>query len=353
MKRKFQAGFHGFHVDSSSGVLHKTAGEIKLQRKELAVLIELLLNSGKLVTKEQLIQSVWGGAPTSDSSIARCISGIKSKLALADEGIHRLFSTIYGKGYKFTGILHSSANFLCEESFSVLINASPDFILFKDSAGRWLTANHAALQMFALEGREWQGKTDAEIADMLPQPYHIPLEYCTESDNAAWQNRQPTRSFESVLLSDHSRHDFDVVKTPLFNDDGSRNLLIIFGHDVTELLKAREHQRLAEEILANNSEAVMITDRENNIVSVNRAFTDITGYSEAEVLGRNPRIFSSGHHDREFFSKCGSNSAPKACGAANSGTRKRTARFTCNARKSARFTTGKASFAITSQSFPT
>ncbi|MDD2720137.1 MAG: diguanylate cyclase [Gallionella sp.] len=302
MRRKFQAGFHGFHIDSISGVQHKTAGEIKLQRKELAVLVELLLNAGTLVTKEQLIQAAWGGASTSDSSIARCISGIKSKLAAADEKAHKLFGTVYGKGYKFIGTLqHSSSNFLCEESFSILINASPDFVLFKDSAGRWLTANQAALKIFDLENVDWQGKTDSEIAELLPPAYRPILEYCTDSDEAAWQNRQPTRSFESLLMHNGGKHDFDVVKTPLFNDDGSRNLLIVFGHDITELLKAREQQRLSDEILANNSEAVMITDKENIIVSVNRAFTIITGYKEDEVIGLNPRIFSSERHDRQFF----------------------------------------------------
>jgi len=37
---------------------------------------------------------------------------------------------VYGQGYKFVGEVSSSASFLCEESFSVLINTSPDFILF-------------------------------------------------------------------------------------------------------------------------------------------------------------------------------------------------------------------------------
>lgn len=49
------------------------------------------------------------------------------------------------------------------------------------------------------------------------------------------------------------------------------------------------------------NEAIMITDAIGNIVRVNRAFVDITGYSEAEVLGENPRILNSGRHNQHFY----------------------------------------------------
>ncbi len=45
----------------------------------------------------------------------------------------------------------------------------------------------------------------------------------------------------------------------------------------------------------------MITDLGSNIVAVNRAFVDVTGYREPEVLGRNPRILRSGRHDSGFY----------------------------------------------------
>lgn len=58
---------------------------------------------------------------------------------------------------------------------------------------------------------------------------------------------------------------------------------------------------LAAHVLANMREAVLVTDADNNILSVNRAFTEITGYSTDEVLGQSPRILASGRHDRTFY----------------------------------------------------
>ncbi|MFH0934947.1 MAG: EAL domain-containing protein, partial [Pseudomonadota bacterium] len=50
-------------------------------------------------------------------------------------------------------------------------------------------------------------------------------------------------------------------------------------------------------------EAIMITDADANIVRVNRAFERITGYGAEEVIGRNPRLLSSGRQDKEFYAR--------------------------------------------------
>ena len=48
-------------------------------------------------------------------------------------------------------------------------------------------------------------------------------------------------------------------------------------------------------------QAIMITDVHANIVRVNAAFEKITGYTAAEVLGKNPRMLNSGRHDKQFY----------------------------------------------------
>jgi diguanylate cyclase (GGDEF)-like protein/PAS domain S-box-containing protein len=60
--------------------------------------------------------------------------------------------------------------------------------------------------------------------------------------------------------------------------------------------------RLFARVFEHSADAIMVTDGEGRIVRVNEAFTRITGYSPAEVLGHTPRVLQSGLHDEEFYS---------------------------------------------------
>ena len=71
--------------------------------------------------------------------------------------------------------------------------------------------------------------------------------------------------------------------------------------DLTQEKAAREELLLARKVFEVNSEAIMVTDTHNHIVQVNSAFEKITGYSEAEVFGRDPKLLGSGRHDSSFF----------------------------------------------------
>jgi len=59
--------------------------------------------------------------------------------------------------------------------------------------------------------------------------------------------------------------------------------------------------RALELVFDRSSEAMVITDADNNIFMVNPAFTELTGYTLAEVRGRNPRLLQSGRQDRDFY----------------------------------------------------
>ncbi len=73
--------------------------------------------------------------------------------------------------------------------------------------------------------------------------------------------------------------------------------------DITERKQAEAELQLAAKALESTADGVMITTRQRRIISVNQAFTAITGYSAQETLGRDPSFLASGRHDQEFFTR--------------------------------------------------
>jgi diguanylate cyclase (GGDEF)-like protein/PAS domain S-box-containing protein len=64
---------------------------------------------------------------------------------------------------------------------------------------------------------------------------------------------------------------------------------------------AQKKERMATSVFEHISEGIMVTDSRQTIHYVNPAFTSITGYTEADIVGASPKILSSGKHNREFY----------------------------------------------------
>ena len=71
--------------------------------------------------------------------------------------------------------------------------------------------------------------------------------------------------------------------------------------DISDKVCAENRLRQAAAIFDSTDEGIVITDENNRITMVNGAFSDITGYSEEEALGRNPNMLRSGKHDSAFY----------------------------------------------------
>jgi diguanylate cyclase (GGDEF)-like protein/PAS domain S-box-containing protein len=80
---------------------------------------------------------------------------------------------------------------------------------------------------------------------------------------------------------------------------GSHGISLV---DITARKKAEDEQRLAATVFSHAKEGIMITDVGGAILDVNETFCQITGYSREEVLGKNPRLLSSGRQNNAFYS---------------------------------------------------
>lgn len=102
----------------------------------------------------------------------------------------------------------------------------------------------------------------------------------------------------------HSRADgsnvpVEVTLTPITL--GGELVLHTLWRDISGRQAAEHRLRLLASVFERSGEAIMICDRDNRILEVNRSFCQVTGYSADEVRGQNPRVLSAGRFtDAEF-----------------------------------------------------
>ena len=78
-------------------------------------------------------------------------------------------------------------------------------------------------------------------------------------------------------------------------------VIFVFTRDISGRKRQEAAQRLSSLVVDASTATVMVTDGENRIISVNPAFTKITGYRPNEVVGYNPNLLSSGRQGKEFY----------------------------------------------------
>lgn len=93
-------------------------------------------------------------------------------------------------------------------------------------------------------------------------------------------------------------HEIDIEVSTTFMRDTRQ--FVVFSRDISERKQAEQELRVAAAAFETH-DAILVTDAQSNIIRVNRAFTEITGFSAAEVVGSNPSIMSSGRQDKAFY----------------------------------------------------
>jgi PAS domain S-box-containing protein len=134
-----------------------------------------------------------------------------------------------------------------KEKLTLLIDTMPDCVSFKDGEGKWLQINKFGAQLFEIEGVDYKGKTDKEMAEYTDF-YHDALIYCIDTDEEAWKAGKVSRCEETIPLRDGSNKIFDAFKVPIFNNDGSRKGLVVIGRDITALKETESMLRQSEKM---------------------------------------------------------------------------------------------------------
>ncbi len=87
---------------------------------------------------------------------------------------------------------------------------------------------------------------------------------------------------------------------PLFEGDRVIGVVEVL-QDITRHQEAEDQLKLSASVFENISEGIMVTGADNRIISANKALADLTGYRVDEMVGKNPKLFTSDRHPGSFF----------------------------------------------------
>ena len=183
---------------------------------------------------------------------------------------------------------------ISEEKFAKAFHASPDgLLLSRQSDGLLIEVNEGFCRL-----------TGYDLNPSMDQ---------TSMDLGIWVDLNERKRLVDLLQRDGSVRDFSCH---IRRSDGQIRLcelsarplpisgvdcMLTMARDITERHLMQEKLQLAATVFENTAEGVLITDTDQRISAVNRAFSEITGYSEAEALGQTPRLLASGQHDSAFY----------------------------------------------------
>ncbi len=180
-----------------------------------------------------------------------------------------------------------------EYHLETIIKNEPECINIIDAHGMLIQMNPAGLAMLEADSLE----------QVVGQPY---LDFVAPEYRSAYSQLhqqvlagQPVQMrYEVVGLK--GRHRWMETHAVPMQANGELELLAV-TRDISERKLAEEKIQLAASVFSTSREGILITAADGTIIDVNDAFTQITGYSRDDALGKNPSILSSGKQDKVIY----------------------------------------------------
>jgi diguanylate cyclase (GGDEF)-like protein/PAS domain S-box-containing protein len=180
-----------------------------------------------------------------------------------------------------------------QQLLEAIVHSSSDAIFVKDLEGRYLLFNQETARVTNKSTDQALGMDDRQLFPMAQ------AEKIRANDQRVIALNRIT-SYEERLSTVDGERVFLATKGPLRDANGKVFGLFGISRDITERKQSEEALRIAATAFESQL-GMIITSADQVILQVNKAFTEITGYSPSEAVGQRPSMFSSGRHDRAFY----------------------------------------------------
>ena len=182
-----------------------------------------------------------------------------------------------------------------EHYYRTLIESSNDLITIIDGSGTITYASPSIRRMLGYSPEFIEGKN---LYDFL---HHDDIRFGKDQFSAFLASLVPEKRLEHRILASDGRYlVLDSSFHNLFHDKAINGLLLT-ARDITAKREADALMRKLQLVIEQSPHSVIITNKDGNIEYVNPRFEVVTGYSRAEVQGKNPRILNSGITSLQTF----------------------------------------------------
>jgi len=197
-----------------------------------------------------------------------------------------------GKNYILNICRDISERKLKEFEYQTIVQTTTDgFWIASARDARFLDVNEAYCRMV--------GYSRDELLSM-----HIfDLEAIESSEQTAAHIKMVMESKHDFFETQHRHKQGHLVQieASVSYSETRGGVFFVFVRDISVRKHYENKLALAASVFNASSASILITDADNRIVSVNPAFTTITGYEPDEVMGRTPQILSSGKQSKAFY----------------------------------------------------
>ena len=178
-----------------------------------------------------------------------------------------------------------------EKQLTTLIDSTPtDLVYFKDENERWILANKLFLHMFDLNGTDYLGKKDEELISLVQPDLRENFKNLLKNDNLILRGKKFVREIYSFKKDSGNNLEFDVIKTPLFDENGKRMGLVTVARNITKLQKAKklliESEAKFRTVWENSISPMRLQDENSVVVNVNQAFCKLLGLPKKQIIGK-------------------------------------------------------------------
>ena len=183
-----------------------------------------------------------------------------------------------------------------EEHHRKLIQAMAEGVILIDGQGAISAWNSAALDILGVDGDSLQAHkiiARDSTGELLPIKDHPSV----RTLRGEYLDHVPF----CVEKSDGSQTWINVTSRPLSPDGKPDDGAVVSFSDISKLVEAEASLRLSKSVFDAAGEGILVTDADNKIITVNPAFTQITGYKAEEVIGGTPSLLASGLQDKSFY----------------------------------------------------